>query len=66
MEGKDTYKSSYDYLQNLCIQNTTNQVYLEYSKLDAESANQLRQLIHNFVCKRKREVFNVVQKCDCK
>ena len=65
MEGKETYKNSYEYLQNLCIQNTTGEVYIEYSKLDTESAGQLRKLINQFVSKRKKEVFAVIQKCDC-
>lgn len=65
MEGKDTYQKSYDYLKNLCIQNTTGKVYIEYSKLDAESAKQLRELIHRFTCKRKNEVLTIIQKCGC-
>lgn len=63
MEGLETYKSSYDYLTNVCKQNMTDQVIINYNKMDLESEKQLRELIHNFTIRRKREIFSVIQKC---
>ena len=64
MEGLETYKSSYDYLSNICKQNMTDQVLIDYNKMDLESEKQLRELIYNFVIRRRREIFAVIQKCE--
>ena len=64
MEGKETYKTAYDYLNTLCKKNLTNNIDIDYNKLDSNSEEILRKLIDNFIRKRKAEIFTIIQKCD--
>lgn len=64
MEGKETYKAAYDYLNTLCKKNLTNNIDIDYNKLDSNSEEILRKLIDNFIRKRKAEIFTIIQKCE--
>jgi hypothetical protein len=65
MEGRETYKQAYDYLDKLCRNSTSDQFTINYNNLDGESEKQLRDLICNFIKRRKAEIYNgILVKCD--
>lgn len=62
MESEGVFKESYDYLEQLCKQNMTGQVTIDYSKLDCKSAGELKDMIHGFVFRRRKEIGKVIFK----
>ena len=62
MESENVFKESYEYLEQLCKENMTDKVTIDYSKLDDRSKGELKDIIQRFVFRRKKEIGRVIFK----
>lgn len=56
MESISTYEESYKQIGDLLKQNTTGTLNIDFSKLDTETAGELRRAIDNVLLRRRKEV----------
>lgn len=62
MESECIFKEAYEYLDQLCKENMTGQVTIDYSKLDDKSKGELKDMIQGFIFRRKKEIGKVIFK----
>lgn len=60
MESEKVFMDSYNYLEELCKNNTTDSITIDYNKLDCKSKGELKDLIQRFVIRRKNEIGKVI------
>ena len=60
MESIDVYKSSYNYIRTLQKAVTTNNVSIDFSKLDETSASVIRLALSRAIGDRYRETWKVI------
>jgi hypothetical protein len=56
MESKEIYKSSYNYLDNLCKRLNSSEIDINYNYIDAESERQLRELVYHSIAERIKDL----------
>ena len=60
MESEKIFLESYNYLEEICKNNTTDNLTIDYNKLDCKSKGELKDLIQRFVIRRKNEIGKVI------
>lgn len=60
MESERIYRESYKYLDEICRQNTTGEIRIDYCQLDEKSRGELKDIINRFVVRRKHEIGRVI------
>lgn len=56
MEGNNVIKNSYDYLVKLQRANATDNISIDYTKLDQKTKNIITKALDDVISKRKREL----------
>lgn len=65
MEGKEVYKDSYDYIEDLLKLSCTDSLTVDFSRLDCNTKGELKDAIYGTLRKRKLEIGKVIFKSDC-
>lgn len=60
MESKEIYMDSYKTIEKLIKDSTTDNITINYSKLDERTAAELRMVINKTLIKRRGEVCQVL------
>lgn len=64
MEGKEVFKSSYNYIQTLLKNSCTDNMTIDFSKLDTETRNELKKSIHSTLNKRRLDISPIIFKAN--
>ena len=65
MEGKEVYKASYNYIEDLMKLSCTDNLTIDFDRLDCNTKGELKDAIYGVLRKRKLEVGKVIFKPDC-
>lgn len=65
MEGKEVYRESYDYIEDLLKLSCTDNLTIDFNRLDCNTKGELKDAIYNVLRKRKLEVGKVIFKPGC-
>lgn len=60
MESTDIYKESYDNINQMIKSNMTNDITINYAKLDVCTQGELREAIHRVLYKRSHDIKNLL------
>lgn len=60
MEALSIYEESYKQIRHLLKQNTTDNLNVDYTKLDKETAGELRRKVDEVLLRRNKEVATMV------
>ena len=65
MEGKEVYRESYDYIEDLLKLSCTDNLTIDFNRLDCNTKGELKDAIYTVLRKRKLEVGKVIFKPGC-
>lgn len=65
MEGKEVYKESYEYIEDLLKLSCTDSLTIDFNRLDCNTKGDLKDAIYNVLRKRKLDISKVIFKSDC-
>jgi len=65
MEGKEVYRESYEYIEDLLKLSCTDNLTIDFNRLDCNTKGELKDAIYTVLRKRKLEVGKVIFKPGC-
>ena len=61
MEGLEIEIKAYNYIKEIQRQCGHNAITIDFSKLDAVTKSQLRDAMRNVICRREKEIWQIIQ-----